>query len=968
MLARGQSFKWQMVSAGLIASAAIFAFVALFAKESFDSRAQALAEASDAAETLSRFVEDHAYRTVQSVEAALSRVADRHDPRLDPASAGLELQHQLSTSALMRQIAVLDGSLKVVASSDPRSVGRNVDLAATIAAARARPGVLHVGPLQRGRYLAAVTDPADLRPHRYIPVIYAAARTSAGSAPVFVAAVNPEYFTAFYDSILVGKTGEIRLLSYDGRLLAMSGDAPTASQSFADRPPFKGFLPHRESGRFEEAVAGDQLISAFRVTRQYPLVVAVGLSRAATLMAWQSRALPVALSLAVLSLLILGSAGFWMRQLRERERQRRRLAESEQASRQVQARLLDAIDNMSEGFALFDSADNLAVWNEQYVTCFPYLQPHLQRGLPFRDLVEIASEHARLPDHEVGSWKAWRLAKHADPGSPFEQLLADGRSLQTVERRTSEGGTVLVVRDITTERAALLDLQHARHEADKASQAKSEFVALVSHEIRTPMNAVIGFTGLLLDSPLNNQQLEYARGINESANRLLLLINDVLDFSQLDAGKLALEIGPMDLHGLLVEVTNTCRILIGTKPITARTDIGADVPRWVEGDSGRLYQVLLNLLGNAAKFTRLGAIICRATVVTRGPQSVRVRLEVVDTGPGIPRSQMKHLFEPFERGTGADTALAVGTGLGLAISQRFVHLMGGRIGLESVEGRGTCAFVELELPLAAEPASSDPRPKTALGTDLQKQRILVAEDTPASQMVIRALLEKRGHRVQMVANGAEAVEAARAGAFDLIFLDLQMPVMGGIEAAARIRTMPAFASVPIVALTAQAQPKIREQALAVGVNEYLVKPVRPSALDAILEKFAAERADRPTPALSASDDAGRERDIDWTMLDDLREAVGDAAARKLAERFVADVRGIMADLPEGQGSENAARLKASAHKLAGLLSQFGAVAAATIAREIEDTAAPGIDLRDLVAHLRSAVEDNLTTLSRGRNA
>ena len=937
--------------------AIVCGFLLLFAKQVIDGREQTILETSNQAELLSRLVADQAHRALMSVEGIAARVLERARPADDAATWASDLRDAVARSALVRQMTLVDDNGVVLASSDPGSVGRVAVDPALVRRALARRGVLQVGAMRNGRSLGR--DAATSTDSRlwYLETAYA---EPGGAGPVMVATINPEFFVAIYDALPVGKDASIRLLTYGGQLIARthafaSGEASELGISLASQPPFNGALQRQENGRYAVTDGDDRWLSAYRVTRTYPLVVTVGLSQESALAPWRERTWSLAAALGLLGIMVLAATILLVRSLRARERERQQLAESEAFARRTRARLVDAIESMSEGFALFDRADRLVLWNRQYESFFPYLKPYLRSNLSFADLVEVAARHARLTEEESGTWTAWRMARHANPAAAFEQQLSDGRLMLTVERRTAEGGIVSVSRDITRERAASLALERARAAADAANRAKSEFLATVSHEIRTPMNAVIGLTGLLLDTPLDGEQEGFARGIDQSANRLLGLINDVLDFSQLESGKLALELAPLDLPGLLEEVARTGRVLVGTRPIEVTIETEPGVPRWVTGDSGRLYQVLMNFVGNAAKFTERGRIACRARLAAPLRHPDRVRLEVVDTGPGIPAGHAQRLFEPFERGQHTHHEQVEGAGLGLAISRRFAALMGGTIGLDEAEGGGTVAWIEVDLPTAdaprAVPATAPAAPTTA------RLRILVAEDTPASQLVIRSLLERRGHRVQVVANGAEAVDAARAAPFDLVFLDMQMPVMDGPEAAMRIRTLPGYGAVPLVALTAQAQPAMKERAQEAGIADYLMKPLRVRDLDAFLGRFADGLA-TPSPAPAAIPADPSRAALDTTLLDDLRNSLGGAALDALLDQFEADVReplDWLADRADGDPTEDRAALAALAHRLAGLFAQFGAPRTQALARALEnaarDEAAQADTLRDAVARL-----------------
>lgn len=390
-----------------------------------------------------------------------------------------------------------------------------------------------------------------------------------------------------------------------------------------------------------------------------------------------------------------------------------------------------------------------------------------------------------------------------------------------------------------------LELTRARDAAEKANQSKSDLLAMVSHEIRTPMNAVLGFTDLLLKTTeLSATQKEYALTAASSGQMLLAVINDILDFSKIESGAdLKIEASAMALAPLLERVQRLLQPR--TENCTLQLEIDPDCPQQIIADEGRLAQILVNLTSNAIKFTDEGTIVLRVHCLESHADRVRLRFEIEDSGIGIAAEDLEQIFLPYNQVAGDSTNPRRGTGLGLAITKQIVNLMGGAIGASSQLEKGSLFWFELEFRLPTEHAELKPVVSQTVSPAAPGLRILVAEDNPVNQRLLEILLKQLGLSARYVSNGSEAVAATAREAFDLIFMDCQMPVMDGFAATAAIREREAScaaADTPrshIVALTANAIKGSHEQCLTAGMDDFISKPFGLEQLRAALEKRLA---------------------------------------------------------------------------------------------------------------------------------
>ncbi|SPE42613.1 Sensor histidine kinase response regulator, HAMP and Hpt domain-containing [Candidatus Sulfopaludibacter sp. SbA3] len=424
----------------------------------------------------------------------------------------------------------------------------------------------------------------------------------------------------------------------------------------------------------------------------------------------------------------------------------------------------------------------------------------------------------------------------------FNEMLSEIQSRDRQLHLHSEG----LEKEVSTRTAQLRrlneELSDAKEKAESGSRAKSEFLANVSHEIRTPMNGILGMIELMLDNGLTPEQHDSLMIVKISADALLTIINDILDFSKIEAGKLELDLLAFNVHECTEETVRLLAVRARQKGLELSCTIDPGVPERIVGDPLRLRQILLNLAANAIKFTESGSISVEVGAVTL-PEGLELEFAVRDTGIGIPPEKQRTIFQAFAQGDGSMTRRFGGTGLGLTISSRLVEMMGGRIHVESRPGEGSCFRFTIQagkIQAGEEQAPAGRQSTSVERISSHRLHILVAEDHPVNQQIIVRMLERHGHYTVLAGNGREALQALTRHSFDLILMDVQMPVLNGLEATRAIRRTERDSShhIPIVAMTAHAMKGDRELCLESGMDAYLSKPVRVRELLDILERFA----------------------------------------------------------------------------------------------------------------------------------
>ncbi|MFC1751111.1 DAHL domain-containing protein [Pseudomonadota bacterium] len=427
---------------------------------------------------------------------------------------------------------------------------------------------------------------------------------------------------------------------------------------------------------------------------------------------------------------------------------------------------------------------------------------------------------------------------------PF--LDKNGKPFQYVSIRTN----------ITARKKMEADLNRAKNEAEVTNKMKSEFLANMSHEIRTPMNAITGLTHLALETDLDDKQKDYLTKISDSANSLLGIINDILDISKIEAGKLSIESVPFNLENILDNVSSTLHVNADKKGIAINVSCAPEVPAYLIGDPLRLRQVLINISGNAVKFTDEGEINIKVKTKARDEAKAVLFFEVEDTGIGIPEAKKEVLFQAFSQADASTTREYGGTGLGLSICKSLVEMMGGTIGIDSEPGKGSTFYFDAQFGITDEVAFklSGDSGISAKGdtSSIAGAKVLVAEDNELNQQVIREFLARHDVVTTIVENGKKAVQAVKNNQYDIVLMDIQMPEMDGQQATTEIRKESRFDDLPIIAMTAHAMLEYRERYLKSGMNDHIAKPIDPALFSKLLVKWIKPRKSETKKTSSAN--------------------------------------------------------------------------------------------------------------------
>ncbi len=672
----------------------------------------------------------------------------------------------------------------------------------------------------------------------------------------------------------------------------------------------------------------------------------------------------------------------------------RRFAQQSLALQSSEQRFRLIVETALDAFLEIDPHGVLTDWNAHAECTFGWPRSvAIGRHVGEMIVLDGASDGARALESlfgpnqpAVGAQRIEVLARHRD-GHVFPAEM----TLAAIEW----GDTRLIaafVHDVSARKLAEREREQAKVAAESGSRAKSEFLANMSHEIRTPMNGVIGMAQLLLDTGLDAMQRDYAETIRDSGAALLTVINDILDFSKIEAGKLELELLDVDLRTTFADVTRLLSIQAEAKGLKVTAQVDSRLPARVHADAGRIRQILLNLAGNAVKFTSQGEVSLAIKVLETDAQGTTVHCEVRDTGIGIPAERLPALFSPFMQVDASTTRRFGGSGLGLSIVRRLVDLMGGQTGVESVEGSGSRFWFTARLAAAvSEPAAAPapagvsqptvPRPAAVTGPAVVSvpaavpgpragpeaaaspgsraipasaavgdhslppaQRtgthILLAEDNLVNQKVALRLLQKLDYAVDLATDGHAAVAAWQSGDFDLILMDCQMPRMDGYAATREIRRLEnGRRRIPIIALTAHAMKGDDEKCRAAGMDDYLTKPIDGALLAACLQRFAPpvqpgiDRDTRPTAPMAEVLDAP----ADWETL--LGSLDGDRGfARELLEVYVASGDERLTAFGTAQRCGDHLAMREAAHALKGASASLHAPAATSAAARLEAAA------------------------------
>jgi PAS domain S-box-containing protein len=1051
-------------------------------------REEAAARARTDATNISRAFAEHALRTIEGIDQALLTIKQQVENGESFAATAARL---IRDPDLIHMVAIADASGEMVFSTIPDAPRASIADREhfRVHAEGDETGLFISKPVlgrQSGKWSLQFTRRLDGPDGRFEGVI--------------VVGVNPFYFTGFYKSIDLGANGVAGLIGRDGVIRAYEAKSgPVTGFDVTSSPFLDHLLKDGPSGAtVEDPLDGTRRFYGYRWLHEYGLVTLVGISRADTLAPVEEHQTNLRQQGVLFTATIVTLTLLLLIQIRRLELSRdsslRNQQTAERASAEAAAardQLTQAMEAMSEGFALFDRDDRLVLWNRRYAETNPAVKDDLRVGMRFEEMARLALQRGQIAvsGQDPERWIAERVAQRRRSGFKTERALTNGAWVLIRDRMTADGGVVSIGTDITelkrreatlrqlaernaqlaaaieaanvgvvvtdarqpdnpivfvnpgftrvtgyeadaalgrnprflhgpdtdsesssALRAAIRDarpvtrevrnyrrdgtpwwneitmspirddggnvigfvgiqndvtsrklaeakLIEAKNEADRANRAKSEFVATISHEIRTPLHGVLGTISLLLETKLTDIQRHYAETAHESGTILLSLLNDVLDFSKMEAGKLELDMADFRVRDTLRTTINAMRPRAQAKGIDLDLNVDHDVPPALRGDPGRLGQIMFNLVGNAVKFTEHGAVTIDVRLEECPGPTVWVCFEVRDTGVGITPTDQEKLFASFTQVDSSRARRASGTGLGLAICRKLTELMGGAITLESTPGVGSIFRVRLPF----RPAESAPRTHRPSGSGVElvprTGHVLVVDDSPTNLLVASGYLTNAGFRVTTADSGAAAIDAVKKTEFDAVLMDVSMPDIDGMLATWQIRALGGrCATLPIIAMTAHALERDRTACLEAGMNDYLRKPLDKITLIETLGRWiAGEKSRSGDAAMALTLAPGEAAPIDSEVIATLRAELDAETFTVLLGTFVAETAARIDRIAAAAREHNREIIMREAHALKSGAATFGASRLSRLAADLERCSQRNGELP-----AESAIEDLIT--------